>query len=125
MSLRFQKRKKARRNIQLSLKFLETVVSLNALKELYDHLLRQADQRMELDFASDAEKEALQRFKEKINTAKNNVESMIGAVHDLALIDGIVEETDFSLLYDPKKIYFLSDDVHENKLTNSYYDSLA
>ncbi|HHY90364.1 MAG TPA: glycosyl transferase, partial [Clostridiales bacterium] len=122
-----QEEKERGGEIYNQLEVLGEDVSLNALKELYDHLLRQVDQRLELDFASDAEKKALQSLQQKINTAKKNVESMIYAVQDLvSRIDAIVEKTDFSPLYDPKKnLFSIGYDVHENKLTNSYYDLLA
>ena len=41
-------------------------------------------------------------------------------------IDNIIDNTDFSILYDSKKrLFSIGFDVEQNKLTNSYYDLLA
>ncbi len=42
------------------------------------------------------------------------------------IIDNIIENTDFSVLYNSKKrLFSIGFDVEQNKLTNSYYDLLA
>ena len=44
----------------------------------------------------------------------------------ISTIDSIIEQTDFSILYDSKKrLFSIGYDVEQNKLTNSYYDLLA
>ena len=44
----------------------------------------------------------------------------------LQIIDTIINETDFSILYDNKKhLFSIGYDVEQGKLTNSYYDLLA
>ena len=44
----------------------------------------------------------------------------------LEIIDNIINETDFSILYDNKKhLFSIGYDVEQGKLTNSYYDLLA
>ena len=44
----------------------------------------------------------------------------------IAIVDGIINKTDFSLLYDNStKLFSIGFDINENKLTDSYYDLLA
>jgi len=44
----------------------------------------------------------------------------------LNIVNGLIENTDFSMLYDHKKrIFSIGYNVEENKLTDSYYDLLA
>lgn len=44
----------------------------------------------------------------------------------LAIVNKLIEDTDFSMLYDNKKrIFSIGYNVEENKLTDSYYDLLA
>ncbi len=51
---------------------------------------------------------------------KNRIEQMINN------IDNIIENTDFTVLYDHKKrLFSIGFDVEKNMLTNSYYDLLA
>ncbi len=51
---------------------------------------------------------------------KNRIEQMINN------IDNIIENTDFTVLYDNKKrLFSIGFDVEKNMLTNSYYDLLA
>ena len=56
----------------------------------------------------------------------NNREYFENIYHMIEIIDQIIENTDFSLLYDnKKKLFSIGFDVEQNKLTNSYYDLLA
>ena len=51
---------------------------------------------------------------------KNQIQQM------LLIINNIINETDFSILYDNKKhLFSIGYDVEQGKLTNSYYDLLA
>ena len=44
----------------------------------------------------------------------------------IQIIDNIIKNTDFSILYDNKKhLFYIGFDVEQNKFTNSYYDLLA
>ena len=75
-----------------------------------------------------------------IDTLQKNIELNTNSVrsedHDypqttqisqmIKIIDDIINNTDFSILYDHKKhIFSIGFDVEQNKLTNSYYDLLA
>ena len=62
----------------------------------------------------------------KINKEKNkniNIEKISQLINT---IDTLIENTDFSKLYDPEqKLFSIGFNIEENKLTNSYYDLLA
>ena len=76
----------------------------------------------------DIESSDLQYNKDSI---KNNVEEsdcikMYNISQMINSIDNIIENTDFSILYDRKKrLFSIGFDIEQNKLTNSYYDLLA
>jgi len=49
-----------------------------------------------------------------------------GVAEKVEMINKIIEETDFSILYDKeKRIFSIGFNIEENKLTDSYYDLLA
>ncbi|MBQ2916735.1 MAG: hypothetical protein IJE59_00920 [Clostridia bacterium] len=55
-----------------------------------------------------------------VSTRQDNIHQMI------TNIDNIINNTDFSVLYDNKKnLFSIGFDIEQNKLTNSYYDLLA
>ena len=67
------------------------------------------------------------------NTEKNlkvSVPNTSGYIENInqmiQIIDSIIQSTDFSVLYNPKKrLFSIGFNIEENKLTNSYYDLLA
>ena len=67
------------------------------------------------------------------NTEKNlkvsapNTSEYIEKINGMIqIIDNIIQSTDFSVLYNPKKrLFSIGFNIEENKLTNSYYDLLA
>ena len=68
-----------------------------------------------------------------INAEKNlkvsapNTSGYIEKINQMIqIIDNIIQSTDFSVLYNPKKrLFSIGFSIEENKLTNSYYDLLA
>ncbi|CCJ33635.1 GH36-type glycosyl hydrolase domain-containing protein [Caloramator australicus] len=86
--------------------------SINRLKQLYEELLQN---EIEASYKFEVEK-CLYNINELINFAKNII----------SRIETIIENTNFSLLYDEKRdLFSIGFNVEENKLTNSYYDLLA
>ena len=62
----------------------------------------------------------VKQFLTEHNRLYENVEDYI------AIINKLIEQTDFSLLYDnSSRLFSIGFDVNENKLTDSYYDLLA
>lgn len=60
------------------------------------------------------------------NVKETNLLSTTHLEHLIKIIDDIINNTDFSVLYDPKKrLFSIGFDVEKNMLTNSYYDLLA
>lgn len=64
-------------------------------------------------------------LKQFLINAKENIE-YAELDNMINVVDGIIENTDFSVLYDYKKrLFSIGFNVEENKLTDSYYDLLA
>ncbi len=109
------------------LRTIEENISITELAAMCSNIMIKIEKLMESDDISKENKDLLQSFKEKIERIKNNAEMNINEFYNLILrLDTIIEETDFTPLYDPKKnLFSIGYDVHENILTNSYYDLLA
>lgn len=85
-----------------------------------------------MDIAKQENKNHLNKIKDKENTENNkennfNKEQILPKVQNLILaIDKLIEETDFSKLYDEQtRLFSIGFNIEENKLTDSYYDLLA
>jgi len=71
--------------------------------------------------------EDMLKDKPEISVYLHNVKNLLNFAHKIiSRIETIIDNTNFSLLYDEKRdLFSIGFNVEENKLTNSYYDLLA
>lgn len=95
---------------------VKQIPCLNKLMGYYEEILDSTGSR-----------EDYQQELENIKRANQKIKGMIQGVKDLIkTIDQLVDEVDFTRLYDPKRrLFSIGYNVEEEKLTNSYYDLLA
>lgn len=101
---------------------LRTIPTLLELKNLYEEIILAKSGN-----SHDSLPQEMAFELERIQEASRRIRSIIQQTKDLIKeIDQIVEEVDFSKLYDVKRrLFSIGYNVEEEKLTNSYYDLLA
>ncbi|WP_231701848.1 GH36-type glycosyl hydrolase domain-containing protein [Crassaminicella thermophila] len=111
----YEKLKEKLYSIKGDLTFIE-------LNNLYDEILNDIDKILKKN-----NQENLLNLKNKIYNANKNIEEVLKKTNDLInRIDNIVENADFTQLYDKKRnLFSIGYNVDDEKLTDSYYDLLA
>lgn len=115
--------------IKNAIKRLDNIndLSLLDLSNIYETILVEIDDVLKNKTLKQEEIVQLTKFKDNLLLFKKNVEDTLNNIYSLVeRVDTVIENTDFSYLYDSKRhLFSIGYDVKEEKLTNSYYDLLA
>ncbi len=98
------------------------------LREVYKNILKEIhDIKIQNENISSCEMKKVIVLKDVISNLIDNIDGFEDKIIDLTkIIDTIVDNTDFTKLYDfEKDLFSIGYDIDSNKLTNSYYDLLA